>query len=121
MKKKLFTYIFSVICGLLTSGLLIMLFAFIEYALGMKRDMAGGMAFLAFAAGCLVSGLICGLIKHRGGLKIGAVCAAAVLLLTVTVSLISGGFSGGELLMKTVTALVAACTGAVIGVNRKTD
>lgn len=121
MKKRIFTYIFSTVCGIFTSAAIIALFAAVAYALQMKRDMAGGMAFLAFIAGCFVSGLICGLIKKRAGLKIGAVCAAVMLVLSLTVSLISGSFTGGELVVKTVSALLAAATGAVLGVNRRTN
>lgn len=121
MKKKIFTYIFSAVCGILTAAALTALFAALAFALQMKRDMAGGMAFIAFIAGCFVSGLLCGLIKKRGGLKIGAVCGGVLLILSLSVSVISGNFTGAELAAKTAAALLAGCTGAVIGVNRKSD
>ena len=121
MKKRIFTYIFSTVCGIFVSAALIALFAAVAYALQMKRDMAGGLAFLAFAAGCFISGLVCGLIKKRGGLKVGAVCAAVMLVLSLTVSLISGSFTGAETVGKVLAALAAACTGGVIGVNRRPD
>ena len=119
MKKRIFTYIFSTVCGILTAAALTALFAALAYALQMKRDMAGGMAFLAFAAGCFVSGLVCGLIKKRGGLKVGAVCAAVMLALTFAAALLSGGLTGTHAAVKLISALAASCTGAVIGVNRR--
>jgi len=121
MKKKLFTYLFSTACGAAVSGIMVLLSAFVAYILGFKRDMAGGMAFVALAAGCFVSGLICGLIKRRGGLRSGAICAAAMLVPLLLISLFTDGFTGGETVVKIASMLIASCTGAVIGVNRRTD
>ncbi len=118
MKNRIFTYILAAVCGILTTAALTALFAAVAYTLQMKRDMAGGMAFLAFAAGCFVSGLICGLIKKRGGLRVGAVCAVVLLVPALAVSLISGSFTGAELAAKTISALLASAVGAVIGVNK---
>ena len=121
MKKRIFTYIFSTVCGLLTSAALIALLAAAAYFLQMKRELSGSMAFLAFAAGCLVSGLICGLIKKHGGLKVGAICAAALLVPAMIVSAAAGSFTGGEIVPKVLSAVIASCTGAVIGVNRRSE
>ena len=119
MKKKILTYTIPAVCGTAVSAVLILLFALCSYAVGFRRDTAGGMAVLAFAAGCFVSGLLCGLIKRRGGLAAGAVCAAVMLGLTAAVSLLTGSFTGTELPGRCVCALRAAGTGAVIGVHSK--
>lgn len=103
------------------SAAFILLFALCSYVLGLRREMAGGMAVLAFAAGCFVSGLLCGLIKRHGGLASGAVCAAVMLVITAAVSLLTGSFTGAELPGRCVCAVLSACTGAVIGVNRQKD
>lgn len=121
MKKRILTYTIPAVCGVLVSAALVMLCALISYMLGFRRDTAGGMALLAFAAGCFVSGLLCGLIKRQGGLKAGAVCAAIMLTLTAAVSLLSGNFTGTELPGRCLCALLFACAGSVIGVNRRRD
>jgi putative membrane protein (TIGR04086 family) len=121
MKKRIFTYIFSTACGALAAAIMVLLLALVSYILGFKRDMAGGMAFAALTGRCFVSGLICGLIRKRGGLISGAVCAAAMLIPLLLISLFTGGFSGSEIIVKTASMLTASCTGAVIGVNRRTD
>ncbi|MCR4780217.1 MAG: TIGR04086 family membrane protein [Ruminiclostridium sp.] len=121
MKKLILTYTIPTLCGVAVSAALIALLALCSYVLGFRRDMAGGMALTAFAAGCFVSGLLCGLIKRRGGIAAGAVCAAAMLALTAAVSLLTGNFTGTELAGRSLCALAAACTGSVIGVNRERD
>jgi putative membrane protein (TIGR04086 family) len=121
MKKHILTYIISTLCGTGASAALTALFALAAYAVGFRRDMAGGMAVLAYAAGCFVSGLVCGLIKRHKGLVSGAVCGALMLSLTAAVSLLTGNFTGAGLPGRAVCALLAACTGAVIGVNRRDD
>lgn len=77
------------------------------------------MSFIAFAAGCLVCGAVCGCIKKRRGLIVGAVCALIMTALTLAVSLAAGDINGGTAWAKAISALAAACTGAVWGVNRR--
>ena len=121
VKKKIITYTIPTVCGAFVSAALIMLSAAVSFMLGLKRDSAGGMAAAAFAAGCFVSGLLCGLIKKQGGLKAGAVCAGIMMIITAAVSLLSGSFTGAELPGRCICALLFACAGAVIGVNRRRD
>ena len=117
--KKVSTYLLSFLCGTAASGILLALFSLAMYILGLPPEIAGALSFIAFAAGCILSGFVCGSIKRRRGLRCGIVCAAAMLCVPLTVSLISGSFTGLSLVPKLIGAVTGACTGAVLGVNRK--
>lgn len=117
--KKIGTYIFSAVCGFAAAGALLALFSAAMYALGMPPQTAGGMSLFAFAAGCMLSGFVCGSIKRHGGLRAGAICAAVMSAVVLSVSMISGNATGGLAVIKLLTALAASCTGAVLGVNRR--
>ena len=117
--KKAAAYGFSAVCGLAAQIVLILLMSAVMYALGLPPEMSGAMSFFALAAGCFVSGLVCGLIKRRGGLKTGAVCAGLILAVILCVSFISGNISGALLPAKATAALVCCAAGAVLGVNKR--
>lgn len=117
--KRAGTFVFSVMCGMLSCGVLLLLFSAVMYVLGLLPEIAGVLALVSFAAGCLLAGFICGSIKQHGGLKAGLVCALLMTSAVVIGSLFTGGFSGGSALVKLISAVIASCTGAVLGVNRK--
>lgn len=117
--KKAGAFIFSVLCGMLACGALTLIFSAVMYFLGLLPELAGVLAFVAFASGCMLSGFICGRIKQHGGLKIGLVCALLMTAAVVIGSLITGGFSGESALVKLIASVFASCTGAVWGVNRR--
>ena len=117
--KKAGTYLFSTLCGAVLSGVLIAAFTGLMYVLGFPPETAGFLSVTAFAAGCLLSGFICGRIKRRRGLVCGLICAAAALAAVFTVSLISGNVSGSYAVMKVIVAALSSCTGSVIGVNSR--
>ena len=117
--KKAGTYAFSTVCGALAAALLAAAFSSVMYILGLPPEIAEPLALIAFAAGCLLSGLVCGLIKGRGGLKNGLICALIMTAAVASVSLIAGGFDGSAAPSKLVTAVLSSCIGSVYGVNRK--
>lgn len=89
------------------------------YVLGLPPRMADPLSLIAFAAGCFVCGLVCGLIKKHGGLAAGVICAAVMTAPILTVSALCGSFTAGDAGVKLLTAGAACCTGAVVGVNRR--
>lgn len=117
--KKAGTYIFSTVCGAVCSGVLLLVFAAAMYILGLPPSMADALSLISFAAGCALSGLLCGLIKRKNGLRNGVICALALFLPLALISALSGSLSGGGIIPELLTALAASCTGAVIGVNRR--
>ncbi len=117
--KKAGTYIFSTVCGALCSGVLLLVFAAAMYILGLPPSMADSLSVIAFAAGCVLSGLICGLIKRKNGLRNGVICALALFLPLALISALSGNLSGSGIIPELITALLASCIGSVIGVNRR--
>ena len=117
--KRAGTFVFSVLCGMLSCGVLLLLFSAVMYVLGLLPEIAGVLALVSFAAGCLLAGFICGSIKQHGGLKAGLICALLMTSAVVIGSLFTGGFSGGSALVKLISAVISSCTGAVLGVNRK--
>ena len=108
--KKAAPYAFSVFCGALVSGLALALFSVAMYILGLPPEIAGALAFVAFAAGCFSAGFICGRIKQRGGLRCGFVCAAAMSAAVLAGSVFTGGLSGADAVSKLVCALAASCS-----------
>lgn len=117
--KKAGAFLFSALCGMLACGALTLLFSAVMYVLGLLPEIAGVLALVSFAAGCMLAGFICGRIKQHGGLKIGLICALLMTAAVVIGSLFTDGFSGGSALVKLISAVCASCTGAVLGVNRK--
>lgn len=116
--QRIATYILSTVSGALCSVILITLFALLMYALQTPLYFADYLSLVALGAGCLLSGFICGRVKKRQGLLLGVKCGAIMLALCFTGSLISGNFSGNEIVSKVITLLVTGCTGGVLGVNR---
>ena len=117
--KKAAAYVFSAACGAVSSAVMTAAFAAVMYILGLPPRSAGTMSFFAFAAGCFVCGFVCGSIKKRRGLVIGAVCALIMTAVTFGISLAAGEITAGTAWIKPIAALAASCTGAVWGVNRR--
>ncbi len=117
--RKAGTYLFSAACGAACSVVLLLIFAAAMYVLGLPPSMAGTMSFVSFAAGCALSGLICGLIKRKNGLRNGVICALALFLPLVLISALSGSLSGEGVIPALLAALSSSCIGSVIGVNRR--
>ncbi len=117
--KKAAAYAFSALCGAIVSAVLILMFSGVMYALGMPPGLAGALSLAAYGAGSAVCGFICGNIKRRGGLRVGLTCAAVMTGCVLICSLIFGGFTGGGVIPKLLTAALCACTGAVFAVNRR--
>lgn len=116
--KRAGTYVFSLLCGAAAAGILLAAFPALMYALEMPPESAGVFAFTALAAGCLVSGFVCGSIKRRGGLRCGLICAGLISAVLLAVSLITGNADGSSAAARLLTTAAGCCTGAVIGVNR---
>ncbi len=117
--KTAAAFLFSTLCGTAASAILLILFTGVMYGLGLPPSIAGALSFAAFAAGCALSGFICGIIRQHRGLKIGAVCALLMILPLIAVSALSGNLTGAGVIPKLITALCSSCIGSVIGVNRK--
>lgn len=116
--KKAAAYIISVLCGLSVTAALTAALSGGMFILGLPPDIAGALAFIAYIAGCFTAGLVCGCIKERAGLKTGLICGVSVFSVFAVFSLVSGNFTGDLIIVKVILAVAAACTGAVIGVNR---
>ncbi len=117
--RKAGGYGFSVICGIACSCLLAAAFSGIMYVLGASPQTAGVLSAGAFAAGCFTAGLICGCIKKKGGLRVGAVCAVIMSAVLMIFSALSGNLTGTQALSKLIVSAVSSCAGAVIAVNRR--
>lgn len=111
------SYILPVLCGFAVSAVLSLLAAGVMYALGMPPSSSGFLSFAALAAGAFTAGLLCGLIRRRGGLKRGALCSALFLVPLLIISALTGNLTGEALIAKALSVLMCSCTGAVIGVN----
>ena len=116
--KKAGTYIFSTICGMALSLLMIVISAYIMRGFDLPPAAAGLLALISFGAGCLISGLICGRIKRSRGLRHGFRCAVIMLFIVMLGALFGGRMDGSAALAKIITAVICGCTGGVIGVNR---
>ncbi len=89
------------------------------YALQFPLYFAEYFSLAAFGCGCMMSGFICGRIKKHSGLKLGFQCGFILLGLCAVGSLLSGLWSGAEVISKVLTAVLTGCTGGVLGVNRE--
>ena len=117
--KRAAAYVFSALCGTAASAALILIFSGIMYAVVLPPHTAGVMSFIAFAAGCMLCGFICGCIKKRGGLKIGLISAVIMTFAVIAVSFFTGNLTGTAAFAKSASALCASCIGSVVGVNRR--
>lgn len=117
LTKKAASFVFSALCGYIASTLVILVFSAAMYVLGLPPRMADVLSIVSFGAGCFICGLICGIIKKRGGLKSGVICAAVMTAPILFVSAVADSFSPGEAAAKLTAACICCCAGSVVGVN----
>ena len=119
LPKKAAVFAVSVLCGMLATGVLTLMFSAAMYFLGLLPEIAGVLSFVSFAAGCMLAGFVCGRIKQHGGLRAGIICALLMTAAVAAGSFITGGLSGESAFAKLTAAVCASCTGSVWGVNRR--
>ncbi len=80
---------------------------------------AGAAAVLAMSIGSFLCGQTAGIIKHRDGLKTGALCGIAFALPLLILSAVFGGGWSAMFFVKLLLCVSFAAVGGVAGVNRE--
>ena len=80
---------------------------------------AGAAAVLAMAIGCFLGGRTAGIIKHRDGLKTGALFGIIFVLPLLILSAIFTRSWSGMFFVKLILCVAFAAVGGVAGVNRE--
>ena len=80
---------------------------------------AGAAAVLAMAIGCFLGGRTAGIIKHRDGLKTGALFGVMFVLPLLILSAIFTRSWSGMFFVKLILCVAFAAVGGVAGVNRE--
>ncbi|MCL1881129.1 MAG: TIGR04086 family membrane protein [Oscillospiraceae bacterium] len=132
-------YITSAIVGGIASGVALVLFALLVFLLRLPIEQVALFSFIAFGIGCLVSGGFAGALKRQNGLVTGIKAAVVYAIPVAVMGLVLSGFVApevqpipgvppmpepgvlqafGEVLNKTVIAVLCGATGGVLGVNK---
>lgn len=80
---------------------------------------AAAAAVIALSVGSFVCGKTAGFLRHRNGLKTGAVCGVLFVLPVTVLSLIFGSGNGGGLILKIGLCIAFGTVGGVAGVNKE--
>lgn len=79
---------------------------------------AGAASVIALSVGSFVCGRTAGIIRHRDGMRTGALCGLMFSVLPVILSLIFGYFGSVMLFVKPLLCVFFGTAGGVAGVNR---
>lgn len=80
---------------------------------------AGAAAVLAMSIGSFLCGRTAGIIKHRDGLKTGALCGIVFVVPLLILSAVFGSGWSVMFLVKLLLSIAFAAAGGVSGVNRE--
>lgn len=80
---------------------------------------AGAAAVLAMSIGSFLCGRTAGIIKHRDGLKTGALCGIVFVVPLLILSAVFGSGWSVMFLVKLLLSITFAAAGGVSGVNRE--
>ncbi len=79
---------------------------------------AGAASVIALSVGSFVCGRTAGMIRHRDGLRTGALCGLMFSAVPIVFSLIFGSFGSVMLLVKPLLCVFFGTAGGVAGVNK---
>ena len=114
--SRLLPYAAGLIVGYIAALLVSMLAASLTDA---AVQTAGAAAVLAMSIGSFLCGQTAGIIKHRDGLKTGALCGIAFALPLLILSAVFGGGWSAMFFVKLLLCVSFAAVGGVAGVNRE--
>lgn len=117
--SKLIPYAAGLAAGYAASLAVSVLAAFILSFTDAASKTAGAAAVLAAAIGSFVCGRTAGSLKHRDGLKTGALCGLAFAVPLVIISVIFRLSEGAMFFVKVVLCVSFGTVGGVAGVNRE--
>ncbi len=118
VRRNIFPFVFSCGCGTLCGFITMLLSALVMYIFQFEPKYASLGALLSLGVSCLTSGWLCGAIRRRHGLKTGMQCAVIFIIICEAGSVINGTFPDSGLTSKAICAVLTACTGGVLGVNK---
>ena len=79
---------------------------------------AGAASVIALSVGSFMCGRTAGIIRHREGMRTGALCGLIFSVIPMTLSLIFGYFGSVMLFVKPLLCVFFGTAGGVAGVNR---
>ena len=110
----------GVCVGVVSTTLLLLLFAFLLFRTSLPASTATPMAVAALGLGGFLGGLAAGLNGRQRGLLLGAVCGTLLYLILLLAGLACGGeLASGYALLKWAVLTVCSAAGGVLGVNRR--
>ncbi len=116
--SRLLPYAAGLIVGYIAALLVSMLAAALSLTDAAVQT-AGAAAVLAMSIGSFLCGQTAGIIKHRDGLKTGALCGIAFALPLLILSAVFGGGWSAMFFVKLLLCVSFAAVGGVAGVNRE--
>jgi putative membrane protein (TIGR04086 family) len=118
-QRELRTYLLSTILGAVAGVLMLPLFSFVIWIFQLPVQLGDTFALLAFGVGCLVAGIMSGVLRRTGGLLGGLKAALLLFLVLIAVTLVMGNLSGEFILGRLTVTVICGSVGGVIGVNRR--
>lgn len=87
--------------------------------LQIPTDMLPTVSLIAAGCGAMTAGIFAGYLEGRRGFAAGAIIGILMFVLLLAVSIVTGGFSGSQMIAKLIVMLICAVVGGIIGVNRE--
>ena len=110
----------GVCVGVVSTTLLLLLFAFLLLQASLPAATATPMAVAALGVGGFLGGLAVGLSRKQRGLLLGAICGTLLYLILLLAGLACGEEPAwGYALLKWAVLTVCSAAGGVLGVNRR--
>ncbi len=117
--SRLLPYAAGLIVGYIAALLVSMLAAAVLSLTDAAAQTAGAASVLAMSIGSFLCGRTAGIIKHRDGMKTGALCGIAFVLPLLILSAVFGGGWSAMFFVKFLLCVSFAAVGGVAGVNRE--
>ena len=117
--SKLLPYAAGLIVGYISMLPVCVLAAALLSLTDAAAQAAGAASVLAISIGSFLCGRTAGIIKHRDGLKTGALCGFAFVLPLLLISLIFSAGWSAMFFVKIILCVAFSSVGGVAGVNRE--
>ena len=119
--KKIRPFIKGVIAGMITMVIFTVAGAMIFNIADAPEGTDTILGYIVLGACAAVCGMFYGGGRRKNGFAWGTLGGITMFVLCLTGAVVSGGFSGAELLAKLLTSAICGCIGGIIGVNIAAD
>lgn len=118
-RANLKPFIFSAVIGLVVTGVILIVFAFLMSAIDLPEGIEALFSALALCVGCYCSGFIIGKLKKSLGLISGAKCGIIIFAFILLLTVFTGGFTGKLIVIKLIICVGGGAFGGIAGVNNR--